>query len=97
MAFVSVLKSVSQTINLFQKTIQEKKGKASLSFHVTIESKLFPKVPPVQYKEKRVKYNIIIIITRPSKMEVYHRDIRNINGYKWPHGMICTKRTTLHN
>ena len=48
-----------------------------MSLHVTIESKLFPKVPPVKYKEKRVKYNIIII-TRPSKMEVYHRGIRNI-------------------
>ena len=24
-------------------------------------------------------------------MEAYHRDIRNLNGYKWPHGMIWTK------
>ena len=27
-------------------------------------------------------------ITRPSEMEVYHRDTRNITVHKWPHEMI---------
>ena len=27
-------------------------------------------------------------LTRPSEMEVYHRDTRNITVHKWPHEMI---------
>ena len=28
--------------------------------------------------------------TKPSKMEVYHHDIKDIIGHNWPHEMIKT-------